>query len=378
MIIDTKEAELRLELAYQIASSEMIPVCGYADFLDEVINSTQKTYKYVLFTALLAKSVDETVNAMSLQTGADCQNAYSARTLCAQAVIPFERNRLKNALGGSPSPYTSKPAAVPMIDRSYPARGKAKIILNSICDNLPKISTSAQAFECLIYMVYQLLQKKKTHQKRTPKYNISHSENNLFRLINFINSASQKSFNGETLTLLTAGIYHLQYQSDAKVTVHPVNQCGSSSHQISDLDIFQKRKCILCNELKDKKYTEYDVSFAADKTIDSGVNKMYFIEGYHGEPQSDFKRQIEIEYLNKGFLLKIMSISDFAFNTLNVIDNIDINDFLHFMIKEARNNCFSDEVIEWLLDCANTHFNEKIETLILENHYMQTASHLMN
>lgn len=379
MLIDFNKANLRLDLIYQIASSGMTPVCNYSEFLDLVINSKTKTYKYMLFTALLAKNVEQRINPLCLQANADCDGAYCPRDLCEKVVLPFERKKLQNALGGSPSPYTNNPATRPMIDRNTPTRGEnAQKILNGLCDILPKISSSAEALECLIYMVYQLIQK---NEKKTKplEFNISQSEDSLFRLLNFINVASQRSIHGETLTLLTAGIYHLQYQNKAKVVVHPVNQCGMSSRQISDLDIFDKQKCILCNELKDKKYTEFDVRFAADKVIDSGLNKMYFIEGYHGSPRADFKRQLEAKYMQKGFLLKIISISDFAFNTLNAIDNIDINKFLQFMIQEARNNCFSDEVIEWLLDCAETHFNKNEEIVMLKNTYVQTQSpHLMN
>lgn len=382
MYIDYSKAKLRLDLIYQIASSGMTPVCNYSEFLDLVINSKTKTYKYMLFTALLAKNIEQRINPLCLQSNADCDGSYCPRILCDKVVLPFEKEKLNNALGGSSSPFTNNPATRPMIDRNTPTRGKeARKILNGLCDVLPEISSSAEALECLIYIVYQLIQKKNKEAKIS-EINISQSEDSLFRLLNFINAASQRSIHGETLTLLTAGIYYLLYQNKAKVVIHNVNQCGTSSRQISDLDIFnkqKKQKCILCNELKDKKYSEFDVRFAADKVIDSGLNKMYFIEGYYGEPIDDFKRQLEMEYMQKGFLLKIISISDFAFNTLNTIDNIDINKFLQFIIQEGRNNCFSDEVIEWLLDCAEIHFNKNEEIVVLQNTYTPTQhSHWMN
>lgn len=374
MVVDYKEAESRLNLAYKIASSGMTPVCNYADFLDFVIDSKQKTYKYVLFTAILSKSVNSQINPLCLQLSANCEGAYTARSVCDRVVIPFERKTLNNALGGSPSPYTSKPASMPMLDCSYPAHGKeARTVLKDLCETLPKIKSSAEAFECLIYLVFRL-NKKNKNKRKVNDFNFMTSEDSLFRLINFINVASQKSFYGETLTLLTAGIYYLQYKNSAKVVVHPVNQCGTSSRQISDLDVFEKNTCILCNELKDKKYSEHDVRYAVDKAIDSGLNKMYFIEGYYGMARTDFKKQLEQEYMNKGFLLKITSLSDLAFNTLNVIEDININSFLHFIIQEARNNCFSDEVVEWLLDCADIHFDDKKEVIMLRNNYIQTQS----
>ena len=74
------------------------------------------------------------------------------------------------------------------------------------------------------------------------------------------------------------------------VEVHPVNQCGASSHEISDLDIYVDGVLVSSNELKDKDYTEPDVRHAADKVLQSGGNKMLFIEG-PGVQQMEILRQ---------------------------------------------------------------------------------------
>ncbi len=65
------------------------------------------------------------------------------------------------------------------------------------------------------------------------------------------------------------------------------------------------------NELKDKDYTEPDVRHAADKVLQSGGNKMLFIEGPRSTADGDFKATIEHDYCDRNFMLYIISYQDF-------------------------------------------------------------------
>ena len=58
--------------------------------IENVLRGSHKTYKYVLVTALLAKSVNEEIDALSLQAGDDSEGAYDARSLCHNVIVPFE------------------------------------------------------------------------------------------------------------------------------------------------------------------------------------------------------------------------------------------------------------------------------------------------
>ncbi len=90
----------------------------------------------------------------------------------------------------------------------------------------------------------------------------------------YIIKALKESFEGEILTLMVAGTYHLIYKDrpGARVEVHPVNQSGASGREVSDLDIYVDNELISSNELKDKNFSESDVRHAADKVITAGGN----------------------------------------------------------------------------------------------------------
>lgn len=67
----------------------------------------------------------------------------------------------------------------------------------------------------------------------------------------YIIKALKESFEGEILTLMVAGTYHLIYKDrpGARVEVHPVNQSGASGREVSDLDIYVDNELISSNEV---------------------------------------------------------------------------------------------------------------------------------
>ena len=145
-------------------------------------------------------------------------------------------------------------------------------------------------------------------------------------------------------------MYHLLYLQipNAIVEVHPVNQSGASSKEVSDLDIYIGGKLCISNELKDKDYSATDVRHASDKVIMSGGNRLLFIEGPHASPTSHFKNELQIEYHKRNFQLTIESYIDFFNSMINAIPTIDCHEFMSFIITKARDTKFKEEVIDYL------------------------------
>ncbi len=74
-----------------------------------LINSRTKAFRYAIFTQVLAKYVDHSVNCLALQVQASILGAFDARSFCKKTVVPFERERLDNILCASSDPYVGKP-----------------------------------------------------------------------------------------------------------------------------------------------------------------------------------------------------------------------------------------------------------------------------
>ena len=298
-----EEAEKILKKAYAVASYNPESTCTHEELIDYVIDNTHLTYKYVLLTALLSKATDEKINPLCLQKKSTLPGAYDARTICHKVIVPFEMEVLKKAMGGSNEPFLNKPARFPELSKTNAVRrGNDQNILNALCDNLPTIKTSQDAFDCLVYLLCKLI-KLRDAQKKSLNFYVRETSNTPALLWTYIIKALKESFEGEILTLMVAGTYHLIYKDrpGARVEVHPVNQSGASGREVSDLDIYVDNELISSNELKDKNFSEPDVRHAADKVITAGGNHMLFIFGPRACPESDFINDIQQEYLSKIF-----------------------------------------------------------------------------
>lgn len=356
-----EDAAKTLETAYENATHNPGTKCKYQDFIDFVIDNTHLTYKYVLFTALLSKATDETINPLCLQKHSQLPGAYDARTVCHKVIVPFEMETLKKALGGSNEPFLNKPARFPELDKTNAVRrGNDQNILNTLCDNLPKITTQADAFQCLVYLLCKLIRIRDEKEKMTI-FTVASDVNLPCKLHSFIMKALNNSYEGEVLTLTVAAVYHLLYFSipETVVEVHPVNQSGASSKEVSDLDIYIGGKLIVSNELKDKDYAETDVRHAVDKVIQSGGTRMLFIEGPQASPVANFKFGIQKEYLQRNFHLSIVSYMEFFTVMLGLIPRIDCQEFMHFIFTVARNTKFKEEVIDYLDNLAQKELGLK-------------------
>lgn len=348
-----EDATLKLDAAYEEAQNASAPTCAHKDFIDFVIDNTHLTYKYVLFTAILSKATDESINTLCLQKKSKLPGAYDARTICHKVIVPFEMEILDKALGGSNEPFLNKPARFPELSKTNAVRrGNDQIILNSLCDNLPLITTSDDAYECLVYLLSKLIKIKKTKASMTT-FTIEQSANLPAHLMAYMEKALEHSYEGEVLTLLVAGTYHLMYnEPNAIVEVHPVNQSGASSREVSDLDVYVDGKLVASNELKDKDYAETDVRHAADKVLEAGGTKMLFVEGPRATAEGNFTNDIEHEYLDKNFLLRVISYRNLLSSMVGSINKIDTEEFMQFIIKTARNTKFKEEAIEYLIKLA--------------------------
>lgn len=349
-----EEAAVVLQTAYTQATINPNSSCKHKEFIDYVIDNTHLTYKYVLFTALLSKATDETINPLCLQKHSTLVGAYDARTVCHKVIVPFEMEVLKKAMGGSNEPFLNKPARFTELSKTNAVRrGNDQNILNALCDNLPKIETKENAFQCLVYLLCKLISIRDKKEKLSI-FTVSDEASVPYKLFSFIIKALENSYEGEILTLMVSGVYHLLYirLPNATVEVHPVNQSGASSREVSDLDIYIGDNLISSNELKDKDYAETDVRHAADKVIQSGGTKLLFIEGPRANPTSNFKQSIEAEYSKKNFQLSIVSYRQFFEVTIGIMPEIDCQSFMKFILTTARETKFKEDVIAYLDELA--------------------------
>ena len=346
--------------AYEKASRGDVPHdCSCKELVDYVLDNTHLTYKYILVTALASKATDVSVNPLCLQVKSELPGAYDARSICHGVIVRFDMEVLNKALGGSNEPFLNKPARFPELSTTNAVRkGRDQSILNKLCSDLPLVDTAEKAFDGLTYAMYKLLLVKAEKEKAT-QFTIDSGDGAAAQLLSCINTLLEENHEGEVLTLVVAGLFdqYLAQEADFKVDVHPVNQAGASSKEISDLDIYLAGEHYVANELKDKPFTDTDLIHAADKVMQTGKMHMNFIVGRHGGADSDVIAECIGSYLERGFVLNVVPVDMFVPTLLGVCRKVDCDRFAKFIIDTAMQTKFKEVTVEYVLDVLREHFD---------------------
>lgn len=358
--VDQDEARAVLYRAYSAALANPTAQCSHKAFIDFVLDNTHLTYKYVLVNALLAKATNASINPLCLQKKSVLPGAYDARTICHKVLVQFEKEELGKALGGSNEPFLNKPARFTDLDKTNAVRaGRDKEILDSLCDNLPDIKDSEDAFNCLVYALIKLL-KVKEEKAALTDFSLSgeDADRSAAQLYGFMDRLLEQNCEGEILTLVVAGLFEqfMNGYEDYSVEVHPVNESGASSKEVSDLDIYLNGELYVSNELKDKEFTDHDLTHAADKVMAAGKMQMNFIVGRHGGCPRTVAKEVTTTYFEKGFLLNITPVDSFLLTMLPLIECVDVEAFLKYILETARDTKFKETTISFILDTAKQYF----------------------
>lgn len=301
------------------------------DKIKSIILGRHLTFRYMLITALASKAVMDEINPLALQTGSKLSGAYDARSVAHKVIVPFERANFSGMLGGSNEPYLNKPARFTEIRVSNPARaGNDRKEQATLVDLLTDM-TSAKAQLCLNYTIKLLLEKKKESQLHLSVHaeNITHS-----KLRKILKEVVTHNDGGQSLPLVIGTLlrtFFAQLDADSlKVEVHKVNEAGSSSNEVGDIDIIKNHAVIATFEAKDKKFSQKDVEHAAMKAVKAGLGSLFFI--YHGQKLSEntsaaFEKSCE----QLGCSLSLMDIDEFTTFIFGFLDSIDLKEVAGYM-----------------------------------------------
>ena len=303
--------------------------CPIKDTIDFVMNGKNcLTYRYIMFTALLAKAVDSKIDILSLQVEDPSVGAHNARSLASEVVYPFQKSILGNMLNGANSdPLVNNPARVPRLAKTNKARGDCKKALELLCDNLPKVQDSLEARKCIDYIVSMLLDAKAARDIQQSLIQENSRNMSVFRVREFMSELLDKGFGGAALVIVTTALYHLQYSDDEyKISAHPVNQSGSSKRQFSDLDVFRNDLPFIATELKDKPFSSSDVDHAAETAYKAHAKSLMFVAGrqssFASQPPTYFDNARK-KYADKGMYVGVTSIDNLIDTILSA--HIDLN-----------------------------------------------------
>lgn len=353
--IDYSHAQNVLLDAFEQIREKPRSSCSISQAIDTVFNGDKcLTYQYILFTALLAKTVDARVDVLSLQIEDESDGAYAPRSLCKEVVYPFQLDMLDDVMDGSNNdPLVNKPARFSRLTVNNQARGDGKKALYALCKSLPEVATQTEARQCLEYLLsklFALAQKRKDEDSQIQSASLSCGP---YELREFLSKLLDQGFGGDALVLVAGALYRIQYpEADGfEVIPHPVNQPGNSSRQFSDLDLKKDDKPYFGTELKDKPFTEQDVRRAADTVHAAGVRGLIFISGRDGslsQQTRDYFLSARTDYAKKGVYIGLTDIDALMDSILVSHIDIDVPTVLRAVYSQARSNGSTPETIRWI------------------------------
>lgn len=345
------------ELIASLARTKKRPrdTCLIANAVDTVFNGEKcLTYQYILITALTAKATDQSVDMLSLQIDDPSDGAYAPRSLCKEVVYPFQKNMLGNAMDGANNdPLVNKPARFLRLSKDNQARGDGKRALYALCDSLPLIKTQDDARACLDYVMTRLLRVSKEKQQQHDAIANAVRSSSATDLRKFLSDLLDQGFGGDALVLTVSALYRIQYPEAEgyKVIPHPVNQPGTSSRQLSDLDLEKDGVPFLGTELKDKPFTVDDVRRAATTAAEGNVSGVLFVSGRGGnlnDQTQAYFATVRQEFARRGVYVGICDVDALMDIVLATHHEIDAAEVLQGVYDQVCENAGTPETQMWV------------------------------
>ena len=320
--------------------------------IKDIISESHLTYRYILFTSILAKIADSNIHMRALQAGADLKGAYDARSLCHKVIVPIEKEELQGRLGNSNEPFLNKPARFTTIDLSNPVRkGNDKRILESLYHLLNKLNgeNSKILYEALIFAIHVTMEREERigFEIQIPKRNFTY-----LKTLSIANKILDASYEGQGSVVIAGSIIKILFLKD-HVLVHPANQSGASSKEIGDIEIHKENGVKIAIEIKDKQYHESDVAHALGKLTSGNAYKLLFMEGPSANTSID-RISVVKKYEKKGYDLSFINIQYFS-------------QYMLALFSEEKRKLFLEAIFSVMLEMrAKDELFEKYKQLINE------------
>lgn len=354
--VDFKSASLILDRAL-IEAQPIQDEIG--QLIEKLLRGTHKTYRYILVTALLAKACNEDVDSLALQKGDGKNGKYDARSLCHRVVVPFETIKLPGCLGNSNEPFLNKPARFEYISiNNAVRRGSDKQALENLIQVLSKISSSEKAFRYLCSAVFVLKDISCAYISRFSVGDALIDISEFSQLVlDYVYQLTEHSSEGEICPLIVSELEQMYLGKEFKVEAHKVNQSGSSSKEVGDIDVRNRDgELVYSIEVKDKDFTTNDVAHAVQKFRTAELETSFFIYGKHVVFDEKEVNALLQQIGREGHFCCLISILNYAKLRIADLKTLTIRDFVSGLLAFAQTINAKDETITIIKTIAHEIF----------------------
>lgn len=260
----------------QLINDKNPPEHALSTLISLVIMGDHLTYRYILMTGLLAKSTNVQANPLVLQAGSELDGAYDARSLCHKVIVPLEAELLDGRLGKSNEPFLNKPARFRELSATNAVRkGKDAETLRILLEIFKSDALASDAVGALDAALFWTMQR--PAKAISAISDATAAQENAPNVMTVVRDILVQGHEGEVMALLSAAAVRHLVGSELAVLAHPVNQAGSSSNEIGDIDVRNDGRPIFSVEVKDKVFTDADADHAIGKAFDAGLRRYLFV-----------------------------------------------------------------------------------------------------
>lgn len=187
------------------------------------------------------------------------------------------------------------------------------------------------------------------------------AEGNVQLVLDYVSILATKPFGGETCALIVSTIESYYWMNKGKVNPHKVNESGSSTKEIGDIDIFDNDETAVSSiEVKDKEFSKEDVDHAIRKFADAGIERSMFVYGKCASFNRSEVFQVAARYGRADYFCSIVSIMDYAKMRLtHMLHETTLTSFTTQMLHFAKTINATPGTIEWIKSAARQVADEE-------------------
>ncbi len=284
------------------------------DLIHDCLTSKSKSYHYVLPTHLLAKCVNPSLDAHSIQVSYGGSGAFDARSLAHGVIVPFDQANFC-VLGGAPEPYANNPLRIPAVTPAYASAQKqqndwAKLIavLDAV-ENAADPAFTAEVFDGVLLEIYRLLADVKVTYPTPNRISLDGTHDLVQQYL------AEKS-GGDRMEVLTTALFHtigVRFKLFDEVRREKVNTADRPSGMSADIECRADGKTVLLVEVKDRSLTLVQLGAKLDRVRAAHISEILFIaqSGKESKETELIDARIAQEFTS-GQNIYVTNFADFA------------------------------------------------------------------
>lgn len=267
-----------------------------------VVNSSTKSYRYVLPTQISAKLFDPSLDSRCLQVARGGKGAFDARTVAHQVVVRFDQSN-NNVLGGSPEPYVNNPLRVPEISSPHRKAQKNQKDWDHLCRILSAVEKkqdpvfTESVFKQVLTEIYRRLSEVRVVYPTPIRISLDKS-------IELIGNFLAAQSGGDRLLALTSALFVVigkKFGLYSEVRRASITSADVATGMLADLECVSKQETIvLAVEVKDRELTVSQIKGKIPNIREKQVSEIFFVaqQGIAPMEEKEISDMIEHEFVS--------------------------------------------------------------------------------